>query len=140
MKTSNNYVKQLLYACLILMGMVSYSQSPNIQWTAISNSATVDAVDVQVNSDLSRNGSQLVWSQNGGQTTIEDIFIITAIKGEWDANTMQGNIEYDILSDGEQGTFKIMGDGQSITMVLELSNEQSEGSTYVFYINSFTIN
>lgn len=140
MTTDINNIKYWLCACLMIIGMASFAQSPNIDWTAHSSNSTVATVDVEINTILSRTNAILVWQQSSDVASSIEEFNISSIQGSWDTNSMIGEIKYDISSDNDTGKFTIVGDGQNITMNLDMDQPNAQSITYVFYIDTFNIN
>lgn len=140
MTTQIKYVKQVLCACLILIGLQSYGQVPEFNWNAHSSNASIGAVDVELNSNLSRSATVLTWHQSTDNASDTQYLTVRSIEGEWDEQTMIGSVTYKIELDDQKGEFQIIGDGQNITMNLELDSEDGRTNTYVFYIDSFNIN
>ena len=124
----------------MIIGFAGFAQSPNIQWTAHSSTSSVATVSVKVNTNLYRTGSVLTWQQSNAQSSSQEEFTITSIQGHWDAQNMIGAITYKIHAEEDLGEFRIIGDGQNITMNLEIGPQGEQTTTFVFYIDSFNLN
>jgi hypothetical protein len=115
-----------------------FSQNTAVNWSAESGLITVNAVDAELSSLLTKQGNTIVWEQESHETTLSDTFSILSITGNWDNQNALGTITYGLSIDGVDGSLQLNGTTDGITMTLSLSNGNATANTYTLHIDTLT--
>lgn len=139
MKYSSLYKINLLALFFFLGTVASYSQTQNLEWSAESYLVTINMVDVEITSNLTKQNSVFTWEQLGYNTSDTSTFNIAAISGNWNAQDNIGALNYELTSDGLSAALTLTGTTEGITLLLSINGANNTTSdSYTFYIETFT--
>jgi hypothetical protein len=138
MKLISSYKLNLLNLCFCLGTILSFSQTQNLEWEAESFLVTINEVDVEITSNMTKQGGTFTWEQIGYNNTDTSSFAITAVSGDWDTQTSLGELNYNLTSGELSASLAVTGTTEDITMQLIVSDANGTlVSSYTFYIDTF---
>jgi hypothetical protein len=138
MKRISSYKLNLLNLCFCLGTILSFSQTQNVEWEAESFLVTINEVDVEITSNIIKQGTTLTWEQIGYNNSDTSSFAITAVSGDWDTQTSLGELNYNLTSGELSANLAVTGTTEGITMLLLISDVNGTlVNSYTFYIETF---
>ena len=137
MKTVHRY--HILLLCLVLGTVTAFAQSENIEWEAKSHLVSIDGYDVEIESNLDKQGSIFSWEQVSNLSSRTQHYTVTSVTGSWDSQHDLGNIAYTLSSEDDGATLSVVGTAEGITMELTIiDGNGSPFKSHVFTIDTFT--
>ncbi|WP_299101958.1 hypothetical protein [uncultured Winogradskyella sp.] len=140
MKTISLYKLNLITFCFLLGTLFSFSQNEHIDWSAQSYLVGVNGTEVELNNNLTKQGTNFTWVQNGYNNTSEtSSFNISLVTGNWNTSDNTGEIQYDLTTEDSTASLIINGNAEGIIVVLSINDvNEIAAESYTFYIESLT--
>lgn len=138
MKTIYKYY--VLALCFFVGSIMAFAQGENLEWDAKSYLVSIDNYDVEIESNLGKQGSTFTWEQISNFSTLTVQYSITSISGQWDLQQQTGQLNYTLTSStAESATLLVLGTDEGVSMTFTLVDANGDGSkTYEFTLESFT--
>lgn len=137
MKLLNKFYAVCL--CFFIGTAITLAQNENFEWTAKSYLVSINDVDVEINSNLSKQASKFTWEQVSNLSTHSQQFNVTAVTGSWDTSQNLGNLSYQLNSTDTSASLLVSGTTEDISMQFTIHDENGNPvKTYVFLIDNFT--
>lgn len=137
MKTT--YRSYILALCLFIGSLVTYAQSPSMEWEAKSHLVSIDGYDVEIESNLSKQSSTFTWEQVSNLSSRTQQYTVTSVTGTWDAQHNLGNTSYALSSPDDTATLSIVGTTEEVTIEFTvLDGNGNPLKSYVFTVETFT--
>lgn len=125
--------------CFFLGTMVSISQNQNIEWSAESFLIVANGTEVELTSNLTKQGTTFTWEQVGYNTTDTSTYTITATSGNWNTQDNIGELNYDLTLEELSANLTISGTEEGVIAILHINSADASGhDTYTFYIETLT--
>jgi hypothetical protein len=138
MKPIFSYKLNSLTLCFCLSTILSFSQTQNLEWEAESFLVAMNGVDVEITSNMAKQGGTFTWEQIGYNNTDTSSFAITAVSGDWDTQTSLGELNYNLTLGELSASLAVTGTTEGITMLLIISDVNGTlVNNYTFYIETF---
>ena len=116
-----------------------FAQSENLEWDAKSYLVSIDNYDVEIESNLGKQGSTFTWEQVSNLSAQTQQYSVTSVTGNWDAQQNLGNLSYTLSSEDDGATLSVVGTTEGITMGFTiLDGNGSPFKSYVFIVDTFT--
>ena len=137
MKTIYKYY--VLALCFFMGSITAFAQGDNLEWDAKSYLVSIDNYDVEIESNLGKQGSTFTWEQVSNLSSRTQQYTVTSVTGNWDAQQNLGNLSYTLSSEDDGATLSVVGTTEGITMEFTiLDGNGSPFKSYVFTIDTFT--
>lgn len=130
--------KILLFTICFFMGtIVTFAQDQN--WSVDSPLVNINGTDVELNSVLIKDGTSITWQQVGYNSTESYTYTITGVSGNWNSQTHQGELIYDLSIDNTAARLEVKGNSEGIILVLTMTVEgNSSEDRYEFITENIT--
>lgn len=117
------------------------AQGQTMEWSAESHLVTVNGTKVEIMSNLSVQGTSLVWEQTGYNTSSTSTFNIVSASGSWDAQEHLGELSYGLEVEGspQTATLTVSGTAEGIAMALAIHLPDGTDDSYIFLVDTDTL-
>lgn len=114
------------------------AQNTVADWSAESDFASINGVDVEVTSMLTKQGGTLLWEQLNQGTSTTYTFDIASSNGSWSYGDGTGNLDYQMLLDGSGAQMNVAGtdNGIFVNLTISATNGYPE-NIFIFQVISF---
>lgn len=139
MKRISQYNFYLLAICFFMGSMVGTSQTQNMDWLAESLVIMANDTEVELVSNLTKQGTSFTWEQVGDSTSDTSIFTITAVSGNWNIADNTGELTYDLTSEESSGSLTLDGNADGVIVILSINGTNgATNDSYTFYIETLS--
>lgn len=140
MKNTITYKFYLLTLCLAIGTIVGYGQSESLNWTGECYLVTINEVNAEISSSLTKQGSTFTWVQQGSNTSDTEIFSIVSTSGNWDNQAKLGELNYNLILAELTGFLSVTVTNEGVLITLRINGQNgNDHYNYVFTMDTFTI-
>lgn len=135
-KQMKHIIKLTLTAILLFGSGHILGQEQEIDYTILSENATYLGQTIETTSTITKTGNLVTWEQinNGFSETLG--YTVTNSFGNWDPETSQGQLTYDLTGENTQCSLVVFGQGNDLSATLTYILEGNEEEQYIFDVNA----
>ncbi|MBC2844625.1 hypothetical protein [Winogradskyella flava] len=136
MKLIITYRLMLLCIGFLTMSQQGFSQNTSMDWVAESFLLNVNGTDVEISSNITKQGTAIVWEQQNPGTTQSTTFNLISVTGSWNIQNGTGSIDYELDQEGISATMNVIGTSEGITITLTYYANNSSTDEMIFQIDN----
>lgn len=130
--------KSILMLLLVLSSSQLMAQGGSLDFTIESDFFTMSDENYATHSIVVKTGDVFTWTQSKNGYSETTNFTITDFLGNWNQNTSQGSITYNLIYENFHCDFILSDQYSEVSAVIILKDGESEVYRYILNVNTIS--
>lgn len=131
-------IKSVCVLLLFFAASQISAQSNSSDFSLSSSHATIEGESIAVDASIIKSGNSLTWNQTNDGFSNTTSFVINSSVENWDENTNQGSLTFNMTHENTPVDFILNGDASGITLLLVFKISAEEVDTYTLSVNNIS--